>query len=167
MFFRRPTEPPPATVDQKLLAVVRDHLPQADEAEVRVVAAVAGLFACVAYADKDYSADEADEIRRYLGHIHDLPPAAADAISDLLDRATPDLARNGVHIHTRAVKEGTERGARIEVLDVLMDIAAADGTIRLSETELLRQVAKLLGLTTDEYLAVQDRHRDKLEVLSR
>ncbi|HJK97090.1 MAG TPA: TerB family tellurite resistance protein [Polyangiaceae bacterium LLY-WYZ-14_1] len=167
MFFRRNPEATPApTVGEELLAVVRQHMADADEAEVRVVAAVAGLFACVAYADRDYSPAEAEQIRRYLGHIQDLPPEAARAIGALLDRATADLARVGVHGHTRVVKEGTEREARVELLEVLMDIAAADGTIRLSETELLRQVAKLLGLGADDYLAVQDRHRDKLEVLA-
>lgn len=168
VFFRpKRTQPPPATVDEELLAVVRSHLSGADETEVRIIAAVAGLFACVAYADREYSPDEAAEIRKLLGHVHDLPPAAADAIAALLERATPALAHHGVHVHTRAVKEGTERGARLELLEVLVDIAAADGTVSLSETELLRQVATLLGLSADEYLHAQARHRDKLEVLRR
>lgn len=168
VFFRpKRTDPPTATVDAELLDVVRQHMPGADETEVRVIAAVAGLFACVAHADRDYTTDEAAEIRRHLGHVHDLPPTAADAISALLDRSAAALAHHGPHVHTRAIKEHTERTARVEVLEVLMDIAAADASITLAETELLRQIATLLGLSADDYLHAQSRHRDKLEVLRR
>lgn len=167
MFFRRkrPAKPPKPTVGDALLTMVREHMPDADEVEVRIVAAVAGLFACVAWADGEYSRDEARMVRRLLEHIHDLPPRAVDAICALLDERVGDLARGDVHEHTRAIKQGTERGARIEVLDVLMDLAAADGTITVAETELLRRVAKLLGLSVDEYVAAQSRHKDKLSVL--
>lgn len=167
MFFRkkRARRAPPATVGEALLALVREHMPDAEEAEVRIVAAVAGLLASVAYADGEYSRDEAREVERLLGRIHGLPPRAVEAVAALLGDRVAELARGDVHEHTRAIKEGTEREARIEVLDVLMELAAADGSISVAETELLRRVAKLLGLSGPEYTAVQARHRDKLSVI--
>ena len=166
MFFRKKRSTPPApTVSDALLAVVREHMPEADELEVRIVAAVAGLLACVAYADGAYSRDEARHVERLLGHVHDLPASAVEAIVALVETRIADLARGDVHDHTRVIKQGTERGARIEVLEVLMELAAADGQITVAETELLRRVAKLLGLSVDEYVAVQGRHKDKLSVL--
>lgn len=167
MFFRLERAPRPAapTVDDALLSIVREHMPDADEGEVRIVAAVAGLVGCVAYADGEYRRDEAAEVERLLGRIHDLPRAAVEAICDLLDSRIAELSRGEVHPHARAIKQGTEREARIEVLEVLMDLAAADGEITVEETELLRRVAKLLGLSVDEYVNAQARHRDKLSVL--
>jgi tellurite resistance protein len=50
-------------------------------------------------------------------------------------------------------------------LDVLVDLAAADGELSLAETDLLRRTTAALGLSPDEYLASQARHRDKLKVL--
>jgi len=140
-------------------------MPEADESETRIVAAVAGLVGCVAYADGAYRREEAREVERLLGRIHDLPRRAVGAICALLDARIAELARREVHEHARAIKEGTEREARIEVLEVLMDLAAADGEITVEETELLRRVAKLLGLSVDEYVNAQARHRDKLSVL--
>jgi uncharacterized tellurite resistance protein B-like protein len=167
MFFRRkrPARPAAPTVDEALLEIVRAHMPDAPEDEVRIVAAVAGLVGCVAYADGEYRPDEAREVERLLGRVHDLPRAAVDAICALLDARIAELSRGEVHEHARAIKRGTAREARIEVLEVLMDLAAADGEITVEETELLRRVAKLLGLTVDEYVNAQARHRDKLSVL--
>lgn len=167
MFFRkkRRAAPPPATVGETLLALVREHMPDADETEVRIIAAVAGLLASVAYADGEYSRAEKRMVERLLHRIHGIPRRAVEAITALLDERVAELARGDVHEHTRAIKEGTEREARIEVLEVLMELAAADGVVSVAETELMRRVAKLLGLSSPEYAAVQGRHRDKLSVI--
>jgi uncharacterized tellurite resistance protein B-like protein len=45
------------------------------------------------------------------------------------------------------------------------DLAAADGEVSLSETDLLRRTATAMGLTPDDYLASKRRHRDRLSVL--
>ncbi|HJL20036.1 MAG TPA: TerB family tellurite resistance protein [Sandaracinaceae bacterium LLY-WYZ-13_1] len=168
VFFRRRKSRAPVTeptVDEVLLSIARDHMPDTSEDEVRIVAAVAGLVGCVAYADGHYGPDESREVEALLGRVHDLPRAAVNAICALLDERIAELARGEVHEHARVLKAGTEREARLEMLDVLMDLAAADGVITVDETELLRRVAKLMGLSTDEYVAAQARHRDKLSVL--
>lgn len=168
MFFRRRKDRPlpPASVSDTLLSLVKEHMPDADAGSHAVVAAVAGLVACVAYADREYHPNEKREVARLLGRIHDLPSAGVRAISGLLETRIAELARSEMHAHARAMKEGTEPEARLEVLDVLMDLAAADGVLSVDETELLRRIANSLGLSPDEYNAAQARHRDKLSVLS-
>lgn len=165
MFFRRRPSAPTPSVSETLLSLVGSHLPDEDTATHSVIAAVAGLVACVAYADGVYHPDEKREVARLLGRVHGLPPAGAQAISALLDDRIAELARAEMHAHARAMKEGTEPEARLEVLDVLLDLAAADGVVSVQETELLRRIAKSLGLSSDEYNAAQARHRDKLSVL--
>jgi uncharacterized tellurite resistance protein B-like protein len=54
----------------------------------------------------------------------------------------------------------------VELLDMLMDLAAADLVVSMDETNLLRRLAKLLALSDQDYLASQARHRDRLSVLS-
>jgi uncharacterized tellurite resistance protein B-like protein len=56
---------------------------------------------------------------------------------------------------------------RREMLDVLVDLGAADGELSLAETDLLRRTTSALGLTPEDYLASQTRHRDKLKLLRR
>ncbi|MFK7990429.1 MAG: TerB family tellurite resistance protein [Sandaracinaceae bacterium] len=166
MFFRRrPDRPPPPSVSDTLLALVRDHMPDADAGSHAVIAAVAGLVACVAYADGEYHPNEKREVERLLGRVHDLPRNGVRAISSLLETRIAELARAEMHAHARAMKEGAEPEARLEVLDVLMDLAASDGVLSVQETELLRRIAGSLGLSPDEYNAAQARHRDKLSVL--
>ena len=61
--------------------------------------------------------------------------------------------------------EGLTREARLEVLEALMDLAAADELLDMQETNLLRRIARGLGLSDQEYLASQERHRQRLSVL--
>ena len=72
------------TVD--LDAIEQTPMPEAADEEVRVVTGVAGLLACVAFADQDYAESEADKIREELGRIHGLPPSGVDAIAAALKR---------------------------------------------------------------------------------
>nr|MCU0677346.1 TerB family tellurite resistance protein [Myxococcota bacterium] len=67
--------------------------------------------------------------------------------------------------HAAVVRELLDRDGRLEVLDTLLEVAAADGVIATSETNLLRRLATALGLTQADYTALQSRHRDKLGVL--
>jgi len=169
MFFRRrrgAAAPSASTVKTELLAIVREHLPdEADEEEIRILAAVAALVACVAYADGEYHADEVRAVRRMFDRVHDLPPRGVEAMMALLDERIADLARGEVHEHARLLKRGLVREARVEILDVLMDLAAADGEITIQETELIRRITNLMGLDPNDYVRAQSRHRDKLSVL--
>jgi uncharacterized tellurite resistance protein B-like protein len=72
-----------------------------------------------------------------------------------------------LHSHTfaRELKELTEPHVRVEILDVLVDLAAADGEISLPEVNQLRQITSSLGLSQQDYNASQQRHRDKLTSL--
>ena len=169
MFFKRrraADAPSASTVKAELLSIVREHLPdEADEEEVRILAAVAALVACVAYADGEYHADEVRTVRRMFDRVHDLPPRGVEAMMALLDARIADLARGETHEHARLLKKGLTREARVEVLDVLMDVAAADGQITIQETEMIRRITNLMGLDHNDYVRAQSRHRDKLSVL--
>ncbi len=53
----------------------------------------------------------------------------------------------------------------METLEILVDLAAADGHISQDEVNLLRMLTTALGLTQDDYNRAQHKHRDKLSVL--
>ena len=53
------------------------------------------------------------------------------------------------------------------VLGALVDLAAADESINLAETNLLRQITKSLGLSQQDYLDAQQHHRQHLDSLKR
>ncbi len=168
MIFRRkdkPQESAPLARD-RLAEIVEKYLGDADEATRRIVTAVAGLLARIAYADGDYSTQEEAAIRTELSRVHGLSQAGIDAICGLLADQISHVALLGDHDWTRDLRDLADRELRLEVLEVLVEMAVADQVLKLDEQTQLRRIAKALSLTQDEYNAVQAKHRDKLSTLS-
>ena len=148
-----------------LASVVREHMPDADDATVEIVAAIAGLLGGIAYADRRVLPEEEQRLRSELGRIHALGDAGVDEICKLLSSHTLAIATTQAPRYTRALREHADRELRLEVLDTLVELAASDGRITLDEVNVLRNTATALGLTQDDYNAAQAKHRDKLGFL--
>ena len=144
---------------------VRAHLADADEDTVEIVAAFAALLAAVAYADSDWSLSEASQLELELSRVQGLSPKGASAITALLAHNKLDLATTQVAQSARTLRERADRDLRIEFLNLLVSIAAADGTIQLAEVTMLRNITKALGLSQDDYNTAQNLHREKLSFL--
>jgi uncharacterized tellurite resistance protein B-like protein len=67
--------------------------------------------------------------------------------------------------HTRALVELTDRDLRLHVLDLLIQVSAADGVISHNEVVVMRQLTTALGLDQADYNALQNSHRHKLSSL--
>jgi uncharacterized tellurite resistance protein B-like protein len=165
MFFRSRQRASSDPKKDRLTEVVRAHLHDADECTLAIVAAIAGLLGTVAYADRELSGPEWDHLRRELGRINGLDARGVEAIcgvlkSDIVRISTTELPR-----HTRVLREQASRELRIEILGLLLDLAASDGTVSLDEVNLLRNTAGALGLSQRDYNDAQSPHRDKLSVL--
>ncbi|HEY2732520.1 MAG TPA: TerB family tellurite resistance protein [Polyangiales bacterium] len=163
MFFRRSERKP--TPVERLRQLIRTHLPDADEDTHEIVFALAGLLACVAYADREFDAAEQLRACEALNNIPGLTAGGVAAICAALREHVGEIASVNPQAYTRALRERTQIEVRREVLDVLVDLGAADGTLSLAETDLLRRTTSALGLSPDEYLVSQARHRDKLGLL--
>jgi len=167
MIFRRKDRPKEeATLPRDRLAQIVDrYLADADEATRRIVTAVAGLLAKVAYADGQYSAEEEANIQKELSRVHGLSREGIAAICGLLADQISQVALLGDHDWTRDLRELADRDLRLEVLEVLVEMAVADQVLKLEEQTQLRRIAKALSLTQDEYNALQAKHRNKLSTL--
>lgn len=155
----------PASASDELKALVARSMPKADTQTAAIVGALAGLLAVVAHADRIYTEAEREHVRDALGRVAELQAGTAAAIEALLSERLAELAHEPLQIYTRVLYEGLERSARVEVFEVLMDLAAADDLLDMHETNLLRRIATALGLSVDEYVASQARHRAKLQLL--
>lgn len=167
MIFRRkgPDQAISPEARDRLAEIVEQYLADADDATRRIVTAVAGLLAKVAYADGDYSVKEEETIRRELSRVHGLSQAGVDAICGLLTDQISHVALLGDHDWTRDLRDLAERELRLEVLEVLVEMAVADEVLKHEEQVQLRRIAKALSLTQEEYNAIQAKHRDKLSTL--
>ena len=144
---------------------VRAHLQAADEETVRIITALIGLLACTAYADREYTRGERDQLRSVLCRINGLSSAGVDAIAALLHQKIAGLTLTAFQGYLRDLRELTDPETRLQTLEALLELAAADGAVSTAETNLLRRTASGLGLSSDDYNAVQARYRDKLSVL--
>lgn len=150
---------------REILHRARQFLPDADDETARVVAALGGLLAAVAYADRNYSTEEEAVVRRLLARVAGMTEAGVDAICDAMRRHVVEASTVGIPRFTRELRELGDTDLRREVLEALVELAAADGTITTSETNLLRQITTALGLSQSDYNDAQARHRDRLSVL--
>ena len=153
------------TASEELRALVRRSIPNADQEQAAIVGALAGLMAAVAHADRKYSEAEREAVSDALSKVQCIAPEALGAIEELFAERLAELAHEPLQTYTRVLYEQLAREARLEVFEALMDLAAADEVLDMQETNLLRRIARGLGLSDDEYVASQQRHRARLSVL--
>ena len=144
---------------------VRAALPAADQETVLVVVAIAGLLAAVAYADRKYTPDEAKRVRRELARLHGMSETSGDAVTRVLEANLVELSTIETPRFCRVLRELGDTELRLEVLGILVDIAAEDGVISSEESNVLRRLTSALGLTQGDYNALQQKHRERLGVL--
>ncbi len=168
MIFRRKDKAagPAPHAQERLAEIVEQYLADADDATRRIVTAVAGLLAKVAYADGHYSVQEEATIQKELSRVHGLSQEGVDAICGLLADQISHVALLGDHDWTRDLRELADRSLRLEILEVLVEMAVADHVLKHDEQTQLRRISKALNLSQEDYNAVQAKHRDKLSTLS-
>jgi len=154
-----------AAEDQALLRAVHEVMPQADQDTLHVVAASAGLLACVAFADRDYSATEETRIRELLTTIEGLDVDGASAILLVLRAHARAYSTVQATRFCRTLRQLGDRDLRVHVLELLVEVAAADHEISHNEVTVLRQLTTALGLEQRDYNAAQEKHRAKIAAL--
>lgn len=151
---------------ERLLHVLREELPNADDETLRVVAAIAGLLGSVAYADRDFKESEEQRIRRELARVHGMTEPGIHAICRVLREHIVEVSTLQTPRYSRVLLELGDHELRLQILELLLEIAAADGRIQNVETNSLRQITTSLGLAQEDYNALQEKHRSLLSVMS-
>ncbi|WP_169546318.1 tellurite resistance TerB family protein [Sneathiella aquimaris] len=104
--------------------------------------ATAALLIEAALADEDFSDSEENAISRLLKRHFSLSGDEAEA---LIDEAR-ELHKNSDQIlyFTRAIKENFPVDDRIQIIEMLWEIAYADGTVSDYEANLIRRICGLI-----------------------
>src|SRR5687768_2129379 len=94
MFGRwlKAAESAPLAGAESLLEIVRTELPTADKETIRVVTAMAGLLAAVAYADREFSGAEDARLRSELRRIDGMTEDGVRAIVAALQKHVVEIA---------------------------------------------------------------------------
>jgi uncharacterized tellurite resistance protein B-like protein len=152
---------------EKVHATVRRELFEADDETVLVVTAMAGLLGTVAYADRNYSSAEEERLRGELGKVEGMTQDGVEAICSALRQHIVEVSTVQAPRYARVLVELGDRELRLQVLELMVEIAASDSVISSAETNVLRQLTTALGLTQHDYNAAQAKHKDRLGVLGR
>lgn len=150
---------------EQLQLTLRAELPEMDEESVLVVCAIVGLLGAVAYADSHFSTEEQSRVREELSRINGLSARGIDSVCNALQKHILEIATVQVPRYARILRELADVELRLQVLDMLVALAAADDVITSAETNAMRQITTSLGLAQADYNAAQSKHKDKLAVL--
>ena len=144
-FKKSPPKAPDAS--QVLLNAVRQQLPEADDESARIVTAIAGLLAGVAYADGEFSSEERAMLRGELLRVNGISERGVDEICDVLHTHIVLVSTTESQRFTRELRDLADHELRLHVLDLMVELAAADGVISHDEVQMLRRTTGALGLT--------------------
>jgi uncharacterized tellurite resistance protein B-like protein len=164
-WLKKAVESPPPQGAELVYATVRRELPEGDEETVLVVTAMVGLLGVIAYADRDYSAEEEQRVRTHLARVMGLSADGIEAIVSALRTHIVEVSAVQAPRYARVLRELADHELRVQVLELMLEIAAADAAITTAETNTLRQLTTALGLDQDDYNRAQEAHRHLLSAL--
>ena len=104
--------------------------------------AAAALLAEAATLDGTVDAAEEDTLRRLLRDHFDLDAAAAEALAEAGTEAAAES--NELYTFTRTIKDRFDYDDRLKMIEMLWEMAYADGELHDFEASLVRRVAGLL-----------------------
>jgi len=119
----------------------------------------------VAYSDLKFEASERDKIREILQRRTTLDADRVDRIMTLVDQDADRYFGSENVYYTRLVNAVAEEPLKLEILDTLFAVAAANGSICTREEAELRIIATGLFLSHDDYIRIRLRYREFLDVL--
>ena len=133
---------------RNLLSRLLDPAPPAALSAQDAEVAIAALLVRIARADDHYGEVEKHRIDQVLARRRGLDAAEAAerrAAAEMIEAEAPDTVR-----FTRTIKDRIELADRHDVLAAMWEVAYADGERSADEETLVRLVAGLLGVETND-----------------
>jgi uncharacterized tellurite resistance protein B-like protein len=158
-------EPRAAAGQTDTVRKIVEALDRLDADRARYLAAFAYVLSRVARADLKVTPEETRQMERIVIEHGRLPEDQAIIViqmakqQNLLFGATEDF------LVTREFNKISTREEKFALLDCLFSVAAAGSLISVAEDNEIRQIARELGLTHQDFIAIRSRYREQLSVL--
>jgi len=133
--------------------------------QARYIAAFAYILGRVANADLDISEEETREMERLVQRHGELSEDQAVLVVQIAKSQNKLLGGTEDFLVTREFKRLSSEEQRLQLLDCLFAVSAADDSISSAEEALVRQVANEVGLGHQEYVTARAAYSDKREVM--
>jgi uncharacterized tellurite resistance protein B-like protein len=122
--------------------------------------AAAALMVEAATMDSTFDAGERARIAALVQAHFGLSPDDAEDLVAAAERAAS--ASVEWHGFTRAIKEGFDHAERVQLVEMLWEVAYADGKLDPDEDVLLRRVAGLIYISDEDRIAARQRVLSRL-----
>ena len=123
--------------------------------------AAAALLVEAACMDGDFDAGERDTIASLLQRQFDLDEAQTDTLIDAARETVEESTQ--LYAFTRIIQERFSDEERIGMIEMLWEVAYADGHLHEYESSLVRRVAGLIYVADRDSGAARKRVRQRLE----
>ncbi len=139
--------------DQRIAAEAREDTTD----EHRLQVATAAMLVEMTRADFDVTSEEIDSVAHAIQLTFGLSPSETTAIIELAEaeanQATDDFQ------FTALINRGFSREQKVKVIELMWQVAYADGKMDKYEDHLVRKIAGLLHVSHNDFIAAKHRAR--------
>ncbi len=128
----------------------------------RFFAAFAYVLARVAGSDLRMEQSETDSMVATLSELTGIADSEARLVVQIACSSMEDLEATHNYLVTREFGRLSDTAEKIQLLECLYAVAAADGVITGDESNEVASIAEEIGLSRGDALALRSRFRDKL-----
>ena len=154
-----------ASGETEVVRRIAARLERLDPEKARYLAAFAFVLARVANADLKIEDSETAAMERIVGETAGLGASEAALVVEIAKSQERLLGGTENYVVTREFKNASTREQRVQLLDCLFQVAAADGTIATVESVEIAKIGEELGFARPEISAMRSQYRDKLAEL--
>ena len=149
----------------KALFVERGGAPEArgarhSQGELQIAAAA--LMVEAAQLDDEFDARERARIHKLVSERFGLGPVESDSLIEVAQERVAEATQ--LHGFTRVVKAAFSQEERVELMEMLWEVAYADGKLHDYEANLMRRLAGLLQVPDRDSGLARKRARERLDL---
>jgi uncharacterized tellurite resistance protein B-like protein len=160
----RKAEPEAAAAQTDTVRKIVEALDRMEPESARYLAAFAYILSRVARADLKVTPDETRAMERIVAEHGALPEDQALIVVQMAKHQNLLFGATENFLVTREFNRISSQEQKMALLDCLFGVAAAEKSVSLVEDNEIRKVARELGLTHQDFIAVRSRYRDQLSV---
>ena len=160
-------KPQGAAAETETVRKIAAELDRLEPESARYIAAFAYILSRVARADLVISAEETRVMERIVMERSGLPEPQAVLVVQIAKTQTALLGGTENYLVTREFGRSASAEQKLQLIDCLFAVCAADDNISAVEDNEIRQVADELRIERPDLIAIRSRYRQFLGVLKK
>jgi len=151
--------------DTETMQRIVSKLEALPEDRARYLAAFAYILGRAAYADSSVSAQETEKMLEIVQMLGQLPKAQASLVVEITKNQVRLSGGTENYLISRRFKKMSLLKQRLELLECVFAVSAADESITVAEEGQARQISKEIGLTHEQFLTARSGFVEHIEAL--